>query len=109
MPAKAMPARQLPQWDPLVGVAQESLTGAACQRHRGILGELTKRNVKFMVAEFEFDLSDRASGRRKIAKAKGRLGGRRSKFKPNQAKRLLQLNDSATYTQTGLAELFDPR
>jgi hypothetical protein len=28
------------------GVAQEGLTGAACQRHRGILGELTKRNVK---------------------------------------------------------------
>jgi hypothetical protein len=30
----------------LRGVAQEGLTGAACQRHRGILGELTKRNVK---------------------------------------------------------------
>ena len=70
-PAKAMPARQLPQWDPLVGVAQESLTGVACQPHRGILGELTKRNVKLMVAEFEFDLSDRASGRRKIAKSQG--------------------------------------
>jgi hypothetical protein len=49
----------------------ESLTGVACQRHRGILGELTKRNVKLMVAEFEFDLSDRASGRRKIAKSQG--------------------------------------
>jgi hypothetical protein len=30
-------------------------------------------------------------------------------FKPNQAKWLLELNDSATYTQTGLAELFVPR
>jgi hypothetical protein len=44
-----------------------------------------------------------------IAKAKGRLGGRRPKFKPNQANRLLELNGSATYTQAGLAALFDPR
>jgi DNA invertase Pin-like site-specific DNA recombinase len=68
-------------------------------------------NVLAMVAEFEFDLIRsriRKEGR-KIAKAKGRLGGRRPKFKPNQANRLLELNGSATYTQAGLAELLDPR
>ena len=71
MPAKAMPARQLPQWDPLVGVAQESLTGVACQRHRGILGELTKRASSSWWLSLNSDLSDRASGRRKIAKGQG--------------------------------------
>jgi hypothetical protein len=58
MPAKAMPARQLPQWDPLVGVAQESLTGVACQRHRGILDELTKRNVKLSLGGSIHDPTD---------------------------------------------------
>lgn len=109
MPAKAMPARQLPQWDPLVGVAQESLTGVACQRHRGILGELTKRASSswWLSLNSTYPIAHPEGGRSR--KAKGRLGGRRSKFKPNQAKRLLELNDSVTYTQTGLAELFDPR
>jgi DNA invertase Pin-like site-specific DNA recombinase len=94
----------------LWGVAEESLTGAACQRHRGILGELTKRNVKLMVAEFEFDLiRSRIRKEGRSRKAKGRVGGRRSRYKPNQAKRLLELNDAATYTQTRLAELFVPR
>ncbi len=42
----------------------------------------------------------------KVAKAKGRLRGKQPKLKPNQAKHLLELHDSGTYTQAELAELF---
>jgi DNA invertase Pin-like site-specific DNA recombinase len=42
----------------------------------------------------------------KVAKAKGRLRGKRPKLKPNQAKHLLDLHDSGNYTQAELAELF---
>ena len=41
-----------------------------------------------------------------VAKAKGRLGGKQPKLKPNQAKHLLELHDSGNYTQAELAELF---
>jgi DNA invertase Pin-like site-specific DNA recombinase len=102
---------------------------------RDILDELTKRNVKpslggsihdptdpvgrllfnvlAMVAEFESDLIRlRTREGMKVAKAKGRLRGKQPKLKPNQAKHLLELHDSGTYTQAELAELFgsgDPR
>ena len=38
---------------------------------------------------------------------KGRLRGKQSKLKPNQAKHLLELHDLLTYTHAELAELFD--
>jgi IS30 family transposase len=41
-----------------------------------------------------------------VAKAKGRLRGKQPKLKPNQAKHLLELHDSGSYTQGELAELF---
>ena len=85
---------------------------------RDILDELTKRNVKLslggsthdptdpvgrllfnvlaMVAEFESDLIRlRTREGMKVAKAKGRLRGKQPKLKPNQAKHLLELHDSA--------------
>ena len=94
-----------------------SLPGA-----RGILDELTKREVKLslggsihdptdpvgrllfnvlaMVAEFESDLIRlRTREGMKVAKAKGRLRGKQPKLKPNQAKHLLELHDSGNYTQ----------
>ena len=96
---------------------------------RDILDELTKRNVKLslggsihdptdpigrllfnvlaMVAEFEADLIRmRTREGMQVAKAKGRLQGKQSKLKPNQAKHLLELHDLGTYTQAELAELF---
>jgi DNA invertase Pin-like site-specific DNA recombinase len=96
---------------------------------RDILDELTRRNVKLslggsihdptdpvgrllfnvlaMVAEFETDLIRlRTREGMKVAKAKGRLRGKQPKLKPNQAKHLLELHDSGTYTQAELAELF---
>jgi hypothetical protein len=42
----------------------------------------------------------------KVAKAKGRLRGTQPKLKPKQAKQLLELHDSGSYTQAELAELF---
>jgi DNA-binding MarR family transcriptional regulator len=42
----------------------------------------------------------------KVAKAKDRLCGKQPKLKPNQAKHLLELHDSGSYTQAELAELF---
>jgi len=64
-------------------------------------------NVLAMVAEFESDLIRlRTREGMKVAKAKGRLRGKRPKLKPNQAKHLLELHDSGTYTQAELAELF---
>jgi DNA-binding MarR family transcriptional regulator len=37
---------------------------------------------------------------------KGRLRGKQPKLKPNQAKHLLELQNSGNYTQAELAELF---
>jgi DNA invertase Pin-like site-specific DNA recombinase len=95
---------------------------------RGILHELTKRNVKLslggsihdptdpegrllfnvlaMVAESESDLIRlRSRDGMKVAKAKGRLRGKQPKLKPKQS-HLLELHDSGSYTQGELAELF---
>ena len=97
---------------------------------RDILDELTRRNVKLslggsihdptdpvgrllfnvlaMVAEFESDLIRlRTPRRNEGSQGKGRLRGKQPKLKPNQAKHLLELHDSGTYTQAELAELFD--
>jgi DNA invertase Pin-like site-specific DNA recombinase len=64
-------------------------------------------NVLAMVAEFETDLIRlRTREGMKVAKAKGRLRGKQPKLKPNQAKHLLELHDSGSYTQAELAELF---
>jgi DNA-directed RNA polymerase specialized sigma24 family protein len=58
-------------------------------------------------AEFESDLIRlRTREGMQVAKAKGRLRGKQSKLKPNQAKHLLELHDSGNYTQAELAELF---
>ena len=60
-----------------------------------------------MVAELEADLIRlRAREGMKVAKARGRLRGKQPKLKPNQAKHLLELHDSGSYTQAELAELF---
>jgi hypothetical protein len=60
-----------------------------------------------MVAEFEADLIRlRTREGMKVAKAKGRLRGKQPKLKPNQAKHLLELHDSGSYTQRELAEFF---
>ena len=64
-------------------------------------------NLSAMVADFESDLIRlRTREGMKVAKAKGRLRGKRPKLKPNQAKHLLGLHDPGNYTQAELAELF---
>ena len=42
----------------------------------------------------------------KVARAKGRLRGKQPKLTKNQAKHLLELNDSGSYSSAELAELF---
>jgi DNA invertase Pin-like site-specific DNA recombinase len=64
-------------------------------------------NVLAMVAEFEADLIRlRTREGMKVAKAKGRLRGKQPKLKLNQAKHLLELRDSGSYTEAELIELF---
>jgi DNA invertase Pin-like site-specific DNA recombinase len=64
-------------------------------------------NVLAMVAEFEADLI-RARTREgmKIAKAKGRLRGKRPKLTPRQEAHLVALHAAGEHTTTELAELF---
>jgi DNA invertase Pin-like site-specific DNA recombinase len=64
-------------------------------------------NVLAMVAGFESDeIRMRTREAMQVAKANGRLRGKQPKLKPNQAKHLLELHDSGTYTQAELAEPF---
>ena len=65
-------------------------------------------NVLAMVAEFESDLI-RARTREgmKVAKAKGRLRGKRPKLVPRQEAHLLELHRAGTYTSAELAALFN--
>jgi DNA invertase Pin-like site-specific DNA recombinase len=64
-------------------------------------------NVLGMVAEFEADLIRmRTREGMAVAKAKGRLKGKRPKLSKTQRKHLLTLHDAAEYTQAELAELF---
>lgn len=64
-------------------------------------------NVLAMVAEFESDLI-RACTREgmKIAKAKGRLRGKKPKLSPAQEAHLVKLHDAGEHTTGELAELF---
>lgn len=96
---------------------------------RNIADELTKREVKLsiggsvhdptdpvgrllfnvlaMVAEFEADLMRmRTREGMKVAKAKGRLRGKKPKLKPKQEAHLVELWNAGEHTSAELAELF---
>jgi DNA invertase Pin-like site-specific DNA recombinase len=60
-----------------------------------------------MVAEFEADLTRlRTREGMKIAKAKGRLRGKKPKLNPKQEAHLVALHRAGEHTSTELAELF---
>lgn len=64
-------------------------------------------NVLGMVAEFEADLIRmRTREGMAVAKAKGRLKGKKPKLSVTQRKHLLSLHDAGEHTQAELAELF---
>jgi DNA invertase Pin-like site-specific DNA recombinase len=60
-----------------------------------------------MVAEFESDLIRmRTREGMKVAKAKGRLQGKKPKLSPSQEQRLVKLYQAGEHTSSQLAELF---
>jgi len=64
-------------------------------------------NVLAMVAEFESDLNRmRTREGMKVAKAKGRLRGKKPKLNPNQEAHLAKLHAAGEHTSAELAELF---
>ena len=64
-------------------------------------------NVLAMVAEFESDpIRARTREGMKIAKAKGRLRGKKPKLSPAQEAHLVKLHDAGEHTTGELAELF---
>lgn len=64
-------------------------------------------NVLAMVAEFEADLIRmRTREGMKVARARGRLRGKRPKLSPRQEAHLVQLHEAGEHTTTELAELF---
>lgn len=64
-------------------------------------------NVLGMVAEFEADLIRlRTREGMKVAKAKGRLRGKKPKLNPKQEAHLMKLHDAGEHTTTELGELF---
>lgn len=64
-------------------------------------------NVLAMVAEFESDLiSARTKEGMAIAKAKGRLKGRKPKLSPTQERHLVKLHGEGEHTVVALMELF---
>lgn len=64
-------------------------------------------NVLAMVAEFEGDLIRlRTKEGMRIAKAKGRLRGKKPKLSPKQEALLVQLHGNGEHTMAELAELF---
>jgi DNA invertase Pin-like site-specific DNA recombinase len=64
-------------------------------------------NVLAMVAEFEADLIRmRTREGMKVAKARGRLRGKRPKLNPRQEAHLVALHQAGEHTTTELAELF---
>jgi len=64
-------------------------------------------NVLGMVAEFEADLiCARTREGMAIAKAAGKLHGRKPKLTPSQEKRLVQLHRTGAHTTSEIAELF---
>jgi len=61
-----------------------------------------------MVAEFEADLARmRTREGMAVAKAKGRLRGKKPKLSPSQEAHLLELHRAGRHTTTELAELFN--
>lgn len=64
-------------------------------------------NVLGMVAEFEADLIRlRTREGMKVAKAKGRLRGKKPKLNPKQEAHLVKLHDAGEHTTAELGELF---
>lgn len=64
-------------------------------------------NVLAMVAEFESDLIKmRTREGMKVARAKGRLRGKKPKLSPRQEAHLVQLHHAGAHTSAELAELF---
>jgi DNA invertase Pin-like site-specific DNA recombinase len=64
-------------------------------------------NVLAMVAEFESDLIKmRTREGMKVARAKGRLRGKKPKLNPRQESHLVALHHAGTHTSAELAELF---
>jgi len=64
-------------------------------------------NVLAMVAEFESDLIKmRTREGMKVARAKGRLRGKKPKLSPRQEEHLVALHHASTHTSAELAELF---
>lgn len=64
-------------------------------------------NVLAMVAEFEADLIRmRTREGMKVARAKGRLRGKRPKLSPRQEARLVSLHRAGNHTSSELAELY---
>lgn len=64
-------------------------------------------NVLGMVAEFEADLIRlRTREGMKVAKAKGRLRGKKPKLNPRQEAHLVELHDAGEHTTAELGELF---
>ena len=65
-------------------------------------------NVLAMVAEFESDLIRmRTREGMKVAKAKGRLQGKKPKLSPSQEQHLVKLYKAGEHTSSQLAELFN--
>jgi DNA invertase Pin-like site-specific DNA recombinase len=65
-------------------------------------------NVLAMVAEFESDLIRmRTREGMKVAKAKGRLQGKKPKLSPSQEQHLVKLYQAGEHTSSQLAELFN--
>ena len=64
-------------------------------------------NVLAMVAEFESDLARmRTREGMKVARAKGRLRGKKPKLSPRQESHLVELHHAGAHTSAELAELF---
>jgi DNA invertase Pin-like site-specific DNA recombinase len=64
-------------------------------------------NVLAMVAEFESDLIKmRTREGMKVARAKGRLRGKKPKLSPRQESHLVELHHAGAHTSAELAELF---
>lgn len=64
-------------------------------------------NVLGMVAEFEADLIRlRTREGMKVAKAKGRLRGKKPKLNPKQEAHLVKLHEAGEHTTAELGELF---
>ena len=104
-------ARSLPDARDIVAelTAREvklSLGGSVPRPDRPRVGRLLF-NVLAMVAEFESDLIKmRTREGMKVARAKGRLRGKKPKLSPRQESHLVELHHAGAHTSAELAELF---